>query len=128
MVGHECVLEIEANIYNVGVWTCISKNGKATDYHVDLHLGNEIEVLKEKFVPSLPIQTNEVQELFNMAEALKGTQGNEVPDPGQLNLGKIVLGDFKARLAAKELEVVRLRNQIQSLESKLEDEKNKFSE
>ena len=108
--------------------TCISKNGKATDYHVDLHLGNEIEVMKEKFVPSLPIQTNEVQELFNMAEALKGTQGNEVPDPGQLNLGKIVLGDFKARLAAKELEVVRLRNQIQSLESKLEDEKNKFSE
>ena len=115
MVGHECVLEIEANIYNVGVWTCISKNGKATDYHVDLHLGNEVEVMKEKFVPSLPIQTNEVQELFNMAE-------------GQLNLGKIVLGDFKARLAAKELEVVRLRNQIQSLESKLEDEKNKFSE
>ena len=123
MVGHECVLEIEANIYNVGVWTCISKNGKATDYHVDLHLGNTVEVLKEKFVPSLPIQTNEVQELFKMAEAL-----NEVPDPGQLNLGKIVLGDFKARLAAKELEVVRLRNQIQSLESKLEDEKNKFSE
>ena len=123
MVGHECVLEIEANIYNVGVWTCISKNGKATDYHVDLHLGNKVEVLKEKFVPSLPIQTNEVQELFNMVEAL-----NEVPDPGQLNLGKIVLGDFKARLAAKELEVVRLRNQIQSLESKLEDEKNKFSE
>ena len=119
MVGHECVLEIEANIYNVGVWTCISKNGKATDYHVDLHLGNTVEVLKEKFVPSLPIQTNEGQELFNMAE---------VPDPGQLNLGKIVLGDFKARLAAKELEVVRLRNQIQSLESKLEDEKNKFSE
>ena len=76
MVGHECVLEIEANIYNVGVWTCISKNGKATDYHVDLHLGNEVEVMKEKFVPSLPIQTNEVQELFNMAE-------------GQLNLGKI---------------------------------------
>ena len=113
MVGHECVLEIEANIYNVGVWTCISKNGKATDYHVDLHLGNEVEVLKEKFVPSLPIQM---------------IQTNEVPDPGQLNLGKIVLGDFKARLAAKELEVVRLRNQIQSLESKLEDEKNKFSE